>query len=90
MVQVDHPLVAGQLLVQREETVAVPEAADGAVVDGDRAFGEAVADHRHLFQVAGVEVAVLELADGLERFEAGNALFQVHGCSLAIMLASPQ
>ncbi|MCY1539423.1 hypothetical protein D9M68_750100 [compost metagenome] len=90
MVQVDHPLVAGQRFVERDEAVAVAEGPDGAVVDGDLTLGEAVADRRHLFEVAGVEVTVLELADGLQRFQPGDALFGTHGASLPTTLGSPQ
>ncbi|MCY1558551.1 hypothetical protein D9M68_954980 [compost metagenome] len=90
MVQVDHPLVAGQGLVQRDEAVALPESPHGAVVDGDLALREAIPDRLHLLEVAGVEVAVLELAYGFERLQPRQALLQAHGCSRGTRLAWPQ
>ncbi|MNE73100.1 hypothetical protein D3C80_1690900 [compost metagenome] len=89
MVQVDHPLMAGQFAVQRDEAVALAEHAQRAVVDQHFALGEAVADRLHVLQVAGVQVAVLELADGLQRFQSGDALFQGHSGVLS-RLSSPQ
>ncbi|MCY1461154.1 hypothetical protein D9M71_787810 [compost metagenome] len=90
MVQVDHPRLAGQLPVERDEAVAVAEGAERAVVDEDLPFGEAVADHLDLLQVAGVEIAVLEPPDIFQRLQAGNAGFQVHHRSLMVRLGSPQ
>ncbi|MNY20439.1 hypothetical protein D3C86_1539170 [compost metagenome] len=90
VVQVDHPRLAGQLPVDGDEAVAVAEGADGAVVDEDRPLGEAVANRLDLLEVTGVEIAVLEASDIFQRFQAGNAGFQVHHRSLMVRLGSPQ
>ncbi|MNH46028.1 hypothetical protein D3C79_1086540 [compost metagenome] len=72
------------MLIERHEAVAIAKDSYRAVVDQDLAFGKAVADYRHLLQVTGIEIAVLELANGVERLQVGNALFQAHSADLAL------
>ncbi|MNB98011.1 hypothetical protein D3C75_452530 [compost metagenome] len=88
--QVDHPLMAGQFAVQRDKTVALTKDPQRAVIDQHFTFGEAVGNHLDLLEIAGVEVAMLELANILQRFQAGDPLLQVHAAPRAITLTSLQ